>query len=110
MSLIVLRYPELIELMHGIGAQLRTQSRGAGGRASDTRSQYLILEGRLDATAKGIESDFAEAVAAGGAPVKVKAALTPDQQKLAARHRSVLAGGAHIHRPRAGHYGNGRTR
>jgi diguanylate cyclase (GGDEF)-like protein/PAS domain S-box-containing protein len=82
MSLIVLRYPELIELVHGIGAQLHKQSPGAGGRASDTRSQYLILEGRLDATAKGIESDFAEAVAAGGAPVK--AALTPDQQKLAA--------------------------
>lgn len=82
MSLIVLRYPELIELVHGIGAQLQKQSRGAGGRGSDTRTQYLILEGRLDATAKGIESDFAEAVAAGGAPVK--AALTPDQQKLAA--------------------------
>jgi hypothetical protein len=82
MSLIVLRYPELIELVHGIGAQRQKQSRGAGGRGSDTRTQYLILEGRLNATAKGIKSDFAEAVAAGGAPVK--AALTPDQQKLAA--------------------------
>jgi hypothetical protein len=39
MSLIVLRYPELIELVHGIGAQLQTQSRGAGDRASDTRTQ-----------------------------------------------------------------------
>ena len=82
MSLIVLRYPELLELVHGIGAQLQKHSRGTGGRFSDTRTQYLILEGRLDATAKGIESDFAEAVAAGGVPVK--AALTPDQQKLAA--------------------------
>ncbi|MDQ3581143.1 MAG: hypothetical protein M3495_05835 [Pseudomonadota bacterium] len=68
--------------MHGIGAQRQKESRGDGGRGSDTRTQYLILEGRLDAAAKGIESDFAEAVAAGGA--LVKAALTPDQQKLAA--------------------------
>jgi diguanylate cyclase (GGDEF)-like protein/PAS domain S-box-containing protein len=82
MSLIVLRYPELLELLHGIGTQLHQQGHGSALGRSDARTQYLILEGRLDATAKGIESDYSEAVAAGGAPVR--GALGPDQQKLAA--------------------------
>jgi PAS domain S-box-containing protein len=82
MSLIVLRYPELLELLHGIVAQLRQQGTEAEALSGDARTQYLILEGRLDATAKGIESDYAEAVAAGGA--QVKAGLAPGQQKLAA--------------------------
>jgi diguanylate cyclase (GGDEF)-like protein/PAS domain S-box-containing protein len=82
MSLIVLRYPELLELLHGIGVQLHQQGRLSGVGRSDARTQYLILEGRLDATAKGIDSDFAEAVGAGGGAVD--AALGPDQKKLAA--------------------------
>jgi diguanylate cyclase (GGDEF)-like protein/PAS domain S-box-containing protein len=81
MSLIVLRYPELLELLHGIGAQLHQQGHGSALGRSDARTQYLILEGRLDATAKGIESDFSEAVAAGGDAVR--GALGPDQKKLA---------------------------
>ena len=81
MSLAVLRYPELLELVHGIGALLHLPPAGAKG-ASDARTQYLILEGRLDATAKGITSDFGEAVAAGGDGAR--AALTPGQEKLAA--------------------------
>jgi diguanylate cyclase (GGDEF)-like protein/PAS domain S-box-containing protein len=75
MSLSVLRYPELVELMNGVGALLQRPG-------SDARTQYLILEGRLDATAKGIESDLAEALAAGG-PL-VKAALEDEHKKLAA--------------------------
>src|SRR5258706_7693022 len=75
MSLAVLRYPELVEIVHGIGLLLRQPG-------SDARTQYLILEGRLDAVAKGIESDLGEAVAAGG-PL-VKAGLTGEHQKLTA--------------------------
>jgi len=75
MSLSVLRYPELVELMHGTGALLRQPG-------PDARTQYLILEGRLDAAAKGIESDLAEALAAGGPPVR--AALEEEHKKLSA--------------------------
>lgn len=73
MSLVVLRYPELVELLQGVGGLLRQEG-------IDARTQYLILEGRLDATVKGIESDLGEAVAAGG-PV-LKSALTQDHQRL----------------------------
>jgi hypothetical protein len=62
--------------------QLHQQTRGSGTESSDARTRYLILEGRLDATAKGIDSDFNEAVTAGGNDVKL--ALTPGYQKLAA--------------------------
>jgi diguanylate cyclase (GGDEF)-like protein/PAS domain S-box-containing protein len=82
MSLAVLRYPELLELVHGIGSLLHEAIPTAKKAESDGRTRYLILEGRLDAVAKGIESDFGEAVGGGGAPVR--AALAPGQEKLAA--------------------------
>lgn len=75
MSLSVLRYPELVELLQGIAALLHRPG-------ADARTQYLILEGRLDATAKGIESDLGEALAAGGP--RVKAALQQEHDKLTA--------------------------
>jgi len=82
MSLTMLRYPELLELVHGIGVLLRQDSEDSNTRRSDRRTRYLILEGQLDATAKGVESDSAEAMAAGGEPVR--AALSPGLRKLAA--------------------------
>jgi len=82
MSLTMLRYPELLELVHDTGLQLQQETRGRDKQSSDARTRYLILEGRLDATAKGIASDFSEAVTAGGEPLK--AALEPAQAKLAA--------------------------
>ncbi len=99
MSLIVLRYPELLELVHGIGVQLHQKSGGHGILDNDARTQYLILEGRLDATVTGIKSDFAEAVAAGSA--RVREALTPGHLGLSGRieayrlaARRVIDGGA----------------
>ena len=65
MSLIVLRYPELLEVVHGIGRQLRAQA-ASGLPDVQLRTQYLVLEGRLDATLQGVGSDHAEAYAAGG--------------------------------------------
>ncbi len=79
MSLIVLRYPELLEVVHGVGRQLQAQQ-PAGLAAADARTRYLILEGQLDATLKGIEADHAEAHAAGGA--ELQQALDPAQQQL----------------------------
>jgi diguanylate cyclase (GGDEF)-like protein/PAS domain S-box-containing protein len=79
MSLLVLRYPELLEVVDSIGNQLRAQ---AGLSAADARTQYLIYEGKLDATLQGLRADHAEAFAAGGPALK--AALEPAQQRLQA--------------------------
>ena len=79
MSLIVLRYPELLEVVDAIGAQLAAQAI-AGTAMAEARTQYLILEGKLDATRHGIDSDHSEAVAAGGAGLQ--AALGPAQMRL----------------------------
>ena len=79
MSLLALRYPELLEQVQGLGRLLQ------GGTAvqpkAEQRTQFLIFEGRLDATAQGIASDHAEAYAAGGAGLR--AALQPAQGELA---------------------------
>ncbi|MCU0967510.1 MAG: EAL domain-containing protein [Rubrivivax sp.] len=79
MSLIVLRYPELVETVHAIGRQLAAIA-GSGLAASDARTQYLIFEGKLDATMNGIRADHTEAYAAGG-PI-VEQALQADEARL----------------------------
>ncbi|MFY9514632.1 MAG: diguanylate cyclase, partial [Rubrivivax sp.] len=65
MSLLLLRYPELLELVHAMGVRIE-QLAAHGGRAdAGERTQYLIVEGRLDATALGVQQDHSEAFAAG---------------------------------------------
>ncbi|HEV7856071.1 MAG TPA: HAMP domain-containing protein, partial [Herminiimonas sp.] len=64
MSLIVLRFPELLEVLDGTGDLV---SRMAGPQDPSRQMQqtrFLILEGRLDAITKGIKSDYDEAFAA----------------------------------------------
>jgi diguanylate cyclase (GGDEF)-like protein/PAS domain S-box-containing protein len=97
MSLLLLRYPELLEQVHGIGAVLHDAARAAPG--TEVRTRYLILEGRLDATAQGIATDHDEAYAAGKGPLRL--ALQPQQQRLAAAleayraaARALVDGGA----------------
>ncbi|ARP82836.1 sensor domain-containing diguanylate cyclase [Bordetella genomosp. 8] len=63
MSLSILRYPALLDALHGIGKLL------AGGDATirsrdDARARYLLLEGQLDAVLQGLRSDFSEGRAA----------------------------------------------
>ena len=65
MSLIVLRYPELLQLSQAIGEHLETAAGRTAGSASLLRTQYLVLEGKLDAAAQAIGQDHAEAFAAG---------------------------------------------
>ena len=48
MSLIVLRFPELLEAQHRIAAHL------AEHRDASRATQYLVLEGQLDATLRGM--------------------------------------------------------
>ncbi len=79
MSLIVLRYPELLEMVHNVG-QLLLNGAGSGLTAADARTRYLILEGKLDASVQGIRADHAEAYAAGGQPLQTT--LEPAQFRL----------------------------
>jgi len=79
MSLVVLRYPELLVVVQAIGQQLDAQAH-ADKASFDARTQYLIYEGKLDAGGQGIQADHAEAFAAGGPALK--AALLPAQQQL----------------------------
>ena len=61
MSLVVLRFPELLEIL-GSSEELAGQISGLSGTArQQAQTRFLILEGRLDTTVKGIASDYAEA-------------------------------------------------
>ena len=80
MSLLALRYPELLEQVQGLGRLL--QPGAVALDSAEHRTQFLIFEGRLDATAQGITSDHAEAYAAGG--IRLRTALQPAQSDLSA--------------------------
>ncbi|HSW08645.1 EAL domain-containing protein [Aquabacterium sp.] len=83
MSIVLLRYPELLELVAQIGHELQQQAQGPQPPGNDARTRYLVLEGRLVATARGIESDHAEAFAA-AADAQLRHALQPGQARLLA--------------------------
>ncbi len=82
MSQVVLRYPELLEMMHGINELLRDAVPATDPRRQDVRTRFLIIEGRLNAVAQGMARDHAEALAAGD--MALTEALRPAQQHLAA--------------------------
>jgi len=63
MSLSILRYPALLDAVNGIGKQVRSPQKSAA-EAMQMRTQYLVLEGQLDAVLQGFKSDYAEATAA----------------------------------------------
>ena len=69
MSLVLLRFPELLDLGSAMDARLRTPV-GSGLAATEARTQYFILEGRIDAVAAGIQSDYGEAFAAATGPLQ----------------------------------------
>ncbi|PXW96598.1 PAS domain S-box-containing protein/diguanylate cyclase (GGDEF)-like protein [Sphaerotilus hippei] len=76
MSVAVLRLPELLEVVNGLGLGLSlAESRPAAGQA-----RYLMLDGRLGAVLTALRSDFQEAYAAGGPTLR--AALMPSEKAL----------------------------
>ena len=81
MSLMVLRYPELLEIIDNIGRPVATPATSTL-EVSEARTRYLILEGKLDATMQGIASDYSEAVAASSKGLKTS--LNPTRQRLEA--------------------------
>lgn len=62
-SLSILRYPALLDLVNGIGKQLHSGPLGSMSR-DETRARYLVLEGQLDSALQGLQSDYSEATSA----------------------------------------------
>lgn len=83
MSIVLLRYPELAEVVRGISLQVREQAALVRPWAVDARTQYFIFDGRLDATASNIESDVSEAIAASTGTLRDR--LAPSQAAVTTR-------------------------
>jgi diguanylate cyclase (GGDEF)-like protein/PAS domain S-box-containing protein len=81
MSVVLLRYPELLELVQGIAQRIEDQVASGRPWDSDARTRYFILEGRLDAVAKGIDSDYKEAFTA--SDPRLRENLEAKHQRLA---------------------------
>ena len=79
MSLVVSRYPELLEVAHGLRLRLEQSQRG-GPPSAELRAHFAVLEGRLAASAKAIARDHAEAYAAGD--LALREALKPRELAL----------------------------
>lgn len=78
MSLLALRYPELLQ----VAQELAAVPEPGAGPVAEMRTRHLIAEGRLDAAIGAVRNDHAEAYAAGDSPLK--AALQPAEAALVA--------------------------
>lgn len=87
MSLTVLRFPELLQLLHD--TQMFLREWGETSRGQNPRAELLTLIGRLDAVLLGIESDYGQAWLA-GTPA-LKAQLTDSRSGLLAATREFLS-------------------
>ncbi len=80
MSLLVLRYPDLLEIINNIGVRVHTRVPAGRVESNEARTRYLILEGQLDSTLKGLSSDYGEAIAAH--PSLRAAKLSPSRRSI----------------------------
>lgn len=81
MSLVVLRFPELYDVAFRLGEKALAVSLTTSSETRQQRqTEYLIVEGRLDALTHGMASDYSEAVAAGDA--SLRNALDPSRARL----------------------------
>lgn len=104
MSLVVLRFPELFNLIEQIRNKTADLAQARSREPNHVQTGYLILEGQLDAIAKGIDADFSEAIAAGKPDFKSEMAKVHDNLHMAINayrdnaHRividNVLGGGS----------------
>jgi len=88
MSLVVLRFPELLEVMDATAVAMN-QARHATADAGRQATLLLILAGRLDAIRQGIGADYLQAYTAGSPALK--ASLQGAQQDLNGRIEQMLA-------------------
>ncbi len=83
MSLVVLRFPELYDVAFRLGEKALAVGLATSAETRQLRqTEYLIVEGRLDALTHGMASDYSEAVAAGDA--SLRNALDPSRARLVA--------------------------
>lgn len=75
MSLVLLRFPELVDLLSQVRA-LAAEAGRQGAMGADLRTEFLILEGRLTNVIKGIEGDR-RAGYRGNADGSLEPALSP---------------------------------
>ena len=61
MSLVILRFPELLEVINSMRELALNLATAEGAQRQRMQTQFLILEGRMDATMRGIGSDYTEA-------------------------------------------------
>ena len=87
MSLVVLRFPELVEVLNDTTQAIRVKALVAGNKSTQSTA-LLIVAGRLDAVSQGIRADYKQAYAAGGA--SLQAAMMPTQAALDARLDALL--------------------
>jgi diguanylate cyclase (GGDEF)-like protein/PAS domain S-box-containing protein len=88
MSLVVLRFPELVEVLVDAAQTVAQQSPKTQNASALHSATLLILAGRLDAIRQGIASDYDQAFAAGG--LALQAGLRPQQQTLDEQLGQVL--------------------
>jgi diguanylate cyclase (GGDEF)-like protein/PAS domain S-box-containing protein len=83
MSLTVLRFPELLQVLHDTRQFM--YRRDLGGADGNPTAQLLTLVGRLDAVLQGIEADYGQAWLAG--TPQLKGALQVTRQSVLAQAR-----------------------
>jgi diguanylate cyclase (GGDEF)-like protein/PAS domain S-box-containing protein len=88
MSLVVLRFPELVEVLLDAAQAVAQRNPNTQNASALHSTKLLILAGRLDAIRQGIASDYAQAFAAGSLDLKTK--LRPHQQALDEQLGQVL--------------------
>ena len=100
MSLVLLRFPELLGLLRET-AQLAARLQHQPDK--DGSSRVLLLEGRLDATVQGIESDYEEAFAASKPELRTRLAAsrsallgTLTSLRMASRNLGAMAEAPHL--------------
>jgi len=88
MSLVVLRFPELVEVLNDTLLAIRAKYKQRGNQGTQSTA-LLILAGRLDAISQAIRADYKQAYAAGTS--SLVASLQPSQVALDARLAELLA-------------------
>ncbi|MDP3133140.1 MAG: sensor domain-containing diguanylate cyclase, partial [Burkholderiaceae bacterium] len=87
MSLVVLRYPELLQVLHDSAVFM--ERAGAPLATGNRAAELLTLAGRLEAVLVAMEADYNQAWIAGDAALQ--AALAPERTALVAQARAYLA-------------------
>ena len=104
MSLVVLRFPELLQVVYDtrrfVEDQTRTGARSASTvtQATNRTAELLTLAGRLEAVVRGVEADYGQAFVAGGPELQQalrasREALRDNAQRFQALVQAMAAEG-----------------